>query len=188
MSRYMDHVYINISGMYNEHNLILDINYLINEVAKANSNGDDKILYDCNKDKVFEGRTKRFIVKKVGNFIVNLHEEKSDKNMANYASIRQLEKLMKAPSLKNKRISCYGLVYLYVIYTLLDEESIAASQSLIYVISLYQLVFDYFENNLDNKLAAFLTGCYSSIRKAMESKDYYLDRQKLPFRPRKNPK
>lgn len=183
----IDRVYINISNMYNEHNINMDIDHLINEVAKANPNGDVLPLFDQETQKIFKGRTKRFIVKKVKAFVIDLFEVDSDENMANFASIRQLEKLIKISSSDNKRISCYGLVYLYIIYTLLEGKSVAAEQCSTYVRFLHKIVLDYLKDNPDDNLAFFFQGCYRPIINAINAHNCCLDNHLLPPRPRKHP-
>ena len=185
-----DYVYINVSGSYeNEYVRNIDLEHLLIEVAKANPNGDSKQLYDSLTGTVYMGRTKRFVVRKVKCFICDLQEKETPEvNMATFASIKQLEKLTRVSIAKNKSISCYGLLFLYIIYTLLPVESMAAEKCLDYIEWLDDLVYAYFENNPDNLLAEFFHGCRKPIVKAINTHNRLLNKTDLPLRHRKKPR
>ena len=84
-------VYVNISSEFDIHVdklTSLDMMELIHEVAKANPEGNGKPLYDAATGRVFEKRTKKYIVREVNNFIANMtHAYSAVENMASYASL-----------------------------------------------------------------------------------------------------
>lgn len=187
-----DRVYIRISNTYNNNLPVLtslDLMSLIQDVAKANITGDGECLYDAETSKFYEKRTKKFIVKRTEAFIADLQEVPSqDENMATYASLTQLNRLVGAFSSKKKQISCYGLAYVYVIYTLLEGKSESAYLCAEYLSALHNLVSDYFEDHPADELAAFFHGCFDPIVDAVREKNINLSKQDLPPRPRKRPK
>lgn len=187
-----DRAYINLSETYNEleNNFkSLDLMDLIKTVAKANPFGDGDIqLYDADTHKYFERRTKKFIVQKTKAFLLGLSQRFSpEENMATFVSLRQLKKLIYAFQENNKHISCYGLVYLYIIYTLLYGKSPKANECLNYIDVLYTIVSNYFEANPDDQLAEFFYGCYTPIYRAIRSQNTMLQNNQLPAVPRNRP-
>lgn len=190
--KYLSRVYIRIDGMYDLQQFAfgsLDLMTLINEVAKANPSGDGECLYDTTFGKVCVRRTKVFIVRRVEAYISDLYEIHSeDENMANYASLKQLNKLISAFSSERKQISCYGLVYVYVMYTLLEGKSDYAASCAAYLVALYNLVAAYFENHPEDELAGFFYGCFDPIINAVQENNTNLDKAEIPHRPRKRPK
>ncbi len=190
--RVFDRVYLRLDGnAYDDHaHALMSFNLmeLIKEMAKANPNGDLEPLYDPATKKVFEGRAKAFLVRKVQKFIQGIPESQSQQeNMADYASGRQLRYLIRAFKEEKKQISCYGLVYIYVIFTLLEEDSPYRAKCRSCMTALYNLIHDYFESNTDDELACFFVGCFVLIRQAMTTGDDVLSGQ-FPYRPRRNPK
>ncbi len=187
-----DRVYINIDELYDENHEILDhldMLPLIHAVARANPAGDIEPLYDKSNDEVFERRTKFFIVRRVEEYIVGIQEILSiDENMATFASKKQLNNLIRSFGAGKKRISCYALVYLYVIYTLLEGKSPLASKCAEYIIAIHELIMCYFEDHPTDQLAEFAHGCFDPIIRAVQERNTTLENGKLPFRPRKRPK
>lgn len=185
-------VYIRISEMYNAQvTALTSLNLidLVREVAKANPNGDSELLYDATCGIVYEGRTKRFIVRKVDKFIAGMPEILSeDENMATYASLTQLNRLIRAFDTEKKQVSCYGLVYVYIMYTLLVGKSSAAEDCAGYLIVLHNLVTDYHEDHPDDEVASFFLGCFDPIICAVMEKNIHLKNTQIPPRPRKHPK
>ena len=192
ISMLFDRVYINIDESYDENCEILNhlnMTALIYATAKANPTGDIELLYNRCKDEVFEGRTKRFIVRRVEEYIVGMQEILSiDENMATFASKKQLNNLTRSFGAGKKRISCYALIYLYVIYTLLEGKSTLASECAEYVIAIHELIMCYFEDHPDDQLAEFAHGCFDPIIQAMYEGNTALENVNLPFRPRRHPK
>lgn len=188
----IDRAYINLSKAYDESNQLfstLNLMNLLLEVAKANPYGDgDLQLYNTHTHEFYEKRTKMFIVRKAKEYILGMHECFClEENMATFVSLRQLKNLIKAFERDKKRISCFGLIYLYVIYTLLKDKSSKSADCLKYVNALYTIVHNYFENNPDNQLAAFFNGCYSPIYEAIASGNIALENNQLPLIPRNHP-
>ena len=187
-----DRVYINIGELYDENHEILDhldLMPLIYAVAKANPAGDIEPLYDRCRDEVFERRTKFFIVRRVEEYIFGMQEILSiDENMATFASKTQLNHLIRSFGMGKKRISCYALIYLYIIYTLLEGKSPLASECAEYVIAIHKLIMCYFEDHPKDQLAEFAHGCFDPIIQAVKEGNTTLENGELPFRPRKHPK
>lgn len=185
-------VYIRISEMYNVQAAALaslNLMELIREVAKANPDGDIEPLYDATTDKFYERRTKRFTVRKVNKFIAGMPEVLStEENMASYASLKQLNLLIRAFDDGKKQISCFGLVYMYIIYTLLEGKSPAVKDCVAYVNVLYDLVVDYHEDHPEDEVVAFFLGCFAPILLAIKEKNTSLTNEELPPRPCKHPK
>ena len=190
LSILFDRVYLNIDETYDEYRLEdFNIMLLIRAVAKANPDGDGEKLYDEDTDQVYEGRTKRFIVRKVKEYIVGMPERLSiDENMADFVSLKQLKYLINAFKNGKKRISCYALIYLYVIYCLLEGKSPVAAQCAAYIDTLHNLVNGYFENHPNDQLAVFFHGCFDPVWQALAEKNIHLSNESLPQRPRRHPK
>ncbi|MBD5552677.1 MAG: hypothetical protein HDQ96_16175 [Lachnospiraceae bacterium] len=188
----LERAYINLSETYNETKEFLNslnLMELINAVAKANPFGDGDVqLYDMDTHMFYEGRTKKFIVQKTKAFILGMPERFSlEENMATFVSLRQLKRLIKAFEDEKKHISCYSLIYLYVMYTLLYGKSPKANECLKYIETLHIIVGNYFENNPDDQLAEFFYGCHHPICKAIEAGNIALSNNQLPPVPRNKP-
>lgn len=185
-------VYIRISSGYDVAvSALKELNLLdlLTEVAKANPLGDIEPLYDVKTNKFFEKRTKRYVVRKVNKFIVGILDAPSDnEDMANFASINQLNLLIRAFNEDRKRISCFALVYVYVMYSLLEGKSLTADNCAQYVIALYDLVHGYHENHPDDEVVAFVIGCFEPINRAIKTKNMNLKASDLPGRPCRHPK
>lgn len=185
---FFERAYINLPTSYIglEH---LDFMPLIHAVAKANPEGDGDIpLYNTATHEIFEKRTKIFLVKKTRRYILGMPERFCEnENMATFVSLRQLQNLIKAFNKDKKRISCYGLIYIYVIYTLLPTQSTEASACMEYLSALYNLIHRYLESNPDDELAVFFDGCYNPIGDAIKAKNIMLNNNQLPFIPRNHP-
>lgn len=185
-------VYIRISEMYNLQPISpssLNLMELLREVAKVNPDGDIEPLYDVATGKIFEKRTKKYIVRMVNKFIAGIPEVLStDENMASYASLKQLNLLIRAFDDGKKQISCFGLVYVYIMYTLLEGKSRAADGCASYVIILHDLVQGYYEDHPDDEVVAFFLGCFTPIIQAIRDKNLKLSGINLPSRPCKHPK
>lgn len=184
-------VYIRISEMYNVQMAALaslNLMELIREVAKANPDGDIEPLYDAVTNKFYERRTKRFIVRRVNKFIAGMPEVLSiEENMASYASLKQLNLLVRAFDDGKKQISCFGLVYMYIIYTLLEGKSYAAKDCITYVKVLHDLVVDYHKDHPEDEVVAFFLGCFTPIILAI-NENTLLTNEDLPPRPCKHPR
>ena len=190
---FLDRAYINLPKTFDEQKQFLqnlNLEKLIMAVAIANPSGDgDRQLYNSNNHELYIGRTKAYIVQKTKKYILGMPEYFSpEENMATFVSLRQLKKLIKAFDNDKKRISCYGLIYVYVIYTLLKGKSSKAGDCQKYLEALYILVNSYFENNPDDQLAAFFHGCYDPICQAMKDGKTDLHNNLLPPVPRNQPK
>lgn len=185
-------VYIRISGGYDvaaEALKPLDMKSLLKEVAKFNPDGDTQTIYDAKNDKFFEKRTKWFVVRKAEKFIAGILDAPSEnEDMAKYVSIKQLNLLIRAFNEGKKRISGFGLVYIYVMYSLLEGKSPMAADCAKYVNALSALVEGYLEDHDDDEVAAFLVGCKDPILEAIQNKNTNLAGSQLPGRPCRNPK
>ena len=185
-------VYIRISGGYDVAVAALkplDMMNLLKEVAKSNPDGDTEALYDAKNDKFFEKRTKWFVVRKVDKFVAGILDAPSEnENMAKYASVKQLNLLIRAFNEDKKRISGFGLVYIYIMYSLLEAESPVRSDCAKYVNALSNLVEGYLEDHDDDEVAAFFVGCKDPILAAIQSQNTKLAATQLPGRPCRNPK
>lgn len=185
-------VYIRISSGYDVAVAALkelDLLWLLKEVAKANPLGDIEPLYDAETDKFYEKRTKRFVVRKVNKFIAGILDTPSDEvDMANFASLNQLNLLIRAFNEDKKRISCFALVYIYVMYSLLEGKSTADSRCAAYVVALYNLVHGYHMDHQDDEVVAFVDGCFSPIIAAISEENPDLQIDALPRRPCRHPK
>lgn len=185
-------VYIRISSGYDvaaEALKALNLLNLLKEVAKANPLGDIEPLYDIKTDKFFEKRTKRYVVRKTNKFIAGILDAPSDnEDMANFASLKQLNLLIRAFNEDRKRISCFALVYVYVMYSLLDSNSTAATDCAQYVLALYNLVHGYYEDHPDDEVVAFVIGCFDPIIRAIEEGSPDLKGSDLPGRPCRRPR
>lgn len=192
ISHYFDRAYINLPETYNEPKdffQTLNLMDILLAVAKANPSGDGDVqLYDPETHMFFERRTKIYIVQKTKAFILGIHERFSpEENMATFVSLRQLKNLIKAFDCDKKRVSCYGLIYLYVMYTLLKDRSSRANECLRYIETLYIIIGNYFENNPDDQLAEFFYGCHDPIEKAIKEGNIALKNDQLPPVPRNQP-
>lgn len=185
-------VYIRISAGYDVVGAelkSLNLSDLLKGVAKANPSGDIEPLYDAKADKIYEKRTKRFIVRKVNEFIARIRDIHSDnEDMADFASLNQLNFLIRAFDEDKKRISCYGLVYVYVMYTQLEGRSPAATDCAKYVVALHNLVTGYHEDHPEDELVAFFVGCFGPIIRAIQAKNPNLTAIELPPRPCRHPR
>lgn len=189
---YFDRVYINLPETYNEPNVFSEspnLMKLIEEVARVNPSGDsDMQLYDIDTQMFYARRTKIYVVKKTKEFILGMPERFSlEENMATFVSLRQLKNLIKSFEHDKKRISCYGLIYLYVIYTLLHGKSSIAAECSEYIKALYNIIYKYFEDNPDDQLAEFFYECYAPIIRAIQDEDIALPNNQLPPVPRNHP-
>lgn len=161
---------------------------LLKEVAKANPNGDTAPLYDVTNGKFYEKRTKRFVVRKVNKFIAGIPDAPSEnENMADFASLNQLNNLIRAFNEDKKRISCFGLVYVYVMYSLMEGQSPAADCAN-YVVALHNLVAGYHEDHPEDEVVAFFIGCFGPIIRAIQARNADLTGVHLPGRPCQHPK
>lgn len=185
-------VYIRIGSGYDAKTEVLkslNLLDLIKEVAKANPNAETSPLYDTLNGKFYEKRTKRFIVRKVNKFIAEIIDAPSDnENMANFASLNQMNFLIRAFNEEKKRLSGFGLAYLYIIYSLLEGKSPAAARCAQYVVALYNLVIGYHEDHPEDEVVAFFVGCFGPIICAIQAKDLNLTGNQLPGRPCRHPK
>lgn len=162
---------------------------LLKEVARANPHGDIELLYDVKADKFFEKRTKRYIVRKVNKFVAGILDAPSEnEDMANFASLNQLNLLIRAFSEDRKRISCFALVYVYVMYSLLEGKSPVADKCEKYVTSLYDLVRGYYQDHPEDEVVAFVVGCFEPIISAIKARNPHMKVDKLPRRPCRHPK
>lgn len=185
-------VYIRISSGYDvatEALKALNLLDLLKAVAQANPFGDTEPLYDIKTDKFFEKRTKRYVVRKVNIFIAGICDIPSNnKDMANFSSLNQLNLLIRAFSEDRKRISCFALVYVYIMYSLLEGKSSTAADCAKYVIALYNLVHGYHEDHPDDEVVAFVVGCFQPIIHAIEAKNPHLKASVLSGRPCRHPR
>lgn len=184
-------VYIRISGGYDvaaEALKPLDMMKLLEEVAKSNPDGHTRPIYDAENDKFFEKRTKWFVVHKAEKFIAEIQDGHSDnEDMAKYASIKQLNLLIRAFNEEKKCVSGFGLVYIYVMYCLLEGKSPMAADCAAYVNALSDLVAGYQEDHENDEVAAFLVGCRMPILNAIQNQNTQLAGHQLPRRPCQKP-
>ena len=184
-------VYIRISSEYDVADVLngLDLLELLKEVAKAKLNDGGIVLYDPSAEKFFEKRTKQYVVHKVNDFIAEIHDVYSNtENMADFASLKQLNSLIRAFSKtqERKQISCFALVYIYVMYTLLKEASAARCAAC--VNALHEIVRSYHVDHPADEVAAFVVGCVEPVTQAIEARNLALNADALPGRPCRHPK
>lgn len=165
-----------------------DLKLLINAVAKQHVVGDGLLLIDTMNGQVYEKNTKKFIVGRARIFIQNLNERLcTEENMAEFVSVKQMNKLIAALSGKEKKeISCYSFVYIYIIYSLLPEGSTEAKECAEVMEIISKQIINFYNANPTNQLAAFLTGCYKPIVQAIKTNDNRLSAQNLPAVPRRH--
>lgn len=139
---WFDRVYLNISEEYVDYRTFdLDFAELIEGVAKAHKMDGIAILFDERNNTVCEGHTKNFIIKETRNFVSGLEQRVSKtENMATFVSKRQLQKLIRAFSGGKVRISAYGLIYIYVIFTLLPSDSDEAQRCVAFIKYIHSMV------------------------------------------------
>ena len=185
-------IYIRIGGGYDVEVAVLkqlDMMNLLREIAKANPSGDGESLYDGRSEKIFEKRTKRFVVRRVDMFIAGIPDAPSEEeNMAKFASIKQLNLLIRDFGEEKKRISGFSLVYIYIMYTLLEGKSPVAADCARYVRALCALVKGYLADHSDDEIAIFLVEGANVILTAIENQNTELAADQLPGRPCQNPK
>lgn len=188
-------VYIRISSEYDVADAFyeLDLLKLLEEVAKVTQTDDRKItLYDAGAKKFYEKRTKRYVVREVNRFIKKIRDVYSDnEDMADFASLRQLNLLIRTFDKKHgkkqerKQISCFALVYIYVMYMLLKNTS--EIQCVDYVNALYEIVRRYHVEHPADEVAAFVVGCVEPVVQAIEARNLALNADALPGRPCRHP-
>lgn len=185
-------VYIRISGGYDvEAEALKPLNMmkLLEEVAKSNPDGHTRTIYDAEHSKFFEKRTKWFVVHEAEKFIAGILDAPSEnEDMAKYASIKQLNLLIRAFSEEKKCISGFGLVYIYVMYCLLEGKSPMAADCADYVNALSALVRSYLNDHEEDEVATFLVEGTETILDAIQRKNTQLAGSQLPGRPCRNPK
>ena len=158
-------------------------------IAKEVVSNGKLVLYDSDTQTVFPKRTKIFIVNCVNDLIRRLTDTFSDSvNMRKTASLRQLKKLLNSFQRRKKEVSCYGLVYLYVIATHLPKTSEMNQECKDAIDMLYNLIYCFLQNNPENELACFFVGTYMPIQYALVTPCAKLTPDQLPPRPRKQPK
>ena len=190
--RDLGRIYINVPDDYDfpqEPHMRLNMMDLVYEVAKANQLGDIEPLYDPQSGKVYEGRTKSFIVRKTRQYVIGMNVfECDDENMSTIISKRQLNKLLHTFLSKKKRVSAYGLIYIYVIFTLLSGKVSSAGNCADYLLSLHGMVHSYYLNNPGDRLAAFFDQCFPLLIEAIRTQNTALDNALLPSIPRSHVK
>ena len=185
-------VYIRIGSEYDVQTATLktlNLQDLLKEVAKVNQDGDAEPLYDTTNQRFYEKRTKRFVVRKTNKFITGILDGPSDnEDMADFASLNQLNLLIRTFNEDKKRISCFGLVYVYVMYVLLEGKSTTAADCARYVDALYSLVASYHEDHPTDEVVEFFIGCFEPIICAIRENNPDLTGEQLPRRPCRHPK
>lgn len=180
-------VYIRISGEYDIAVAALrplNMMDLLKAVAMAYPDGDVEPLYDLHSEKFYEGRTKMFILRKASLFITRVHNTPSDREtMGKFVSSKQLKRLIRAFSMPNKCISGWALVYIYIIYSLLEGKSSIAADCLYYINALTALVASYLRHHEDDEIAVFFIESADLIRAAIQNNDVGLDAALLPGIP-----
>ena len=188
-----DRVYVRIDGTYDLNADALrkvDILRLLRKVAQENPEGDGtEKIYDPSTEQLLEKKAKKYIVRMANRFIADMPEILSmTDNMAPFCSLNQFNRLACTFRGGKKSISCYALVYIYVMYTLLEEDCAEEKECEDAVIALYELVAAYHEDNPQDELAAFLLGCFGPIIRAIREKNTTLKNTDIPARVRKHPK
>lgn len=165
-----------------------DLKPLINAVAKKHVVGDGLLLIDTMNGQVYEKNTKKFIVGRARIFIQDLNEWLcTEENMAEFVSVKQMNKLIAALSGKEKKeISCYSFVYIYIIYSLLPEGSTEAKECAEVMEIIKKQITNFYNANPTNQLAAFLTGCFKPIVQAIKTNNKRLSAHQLPAVPRRH--
>lgn len=191
LKRCFRRVYIRISSQYDvstEALRELNLLDLLKNVAKANPAGDVEPLYDVTSGEFYEKRTKRFVVRRVNNFIKGLHDAFCEKeDMADFASIKQLNLLVRAFSEGRKCISGFALVYVYIMYSSLTDKTSAAGICARYIRALHDLVCGYYEDHPEDEIAGFVDAAFEPIICAVETCGT-VQVDALPGRPCRHPK
>lgn len=161
---------------------------LITAVAKAHPiTTNSVVLYDEVNNIVYLKRTKQFIVEMTQNFISELSERFClNENMANFFSLRQLNYLLRSFHKTKRKISCFSYIFLYVIFTLLDEPSIYGPCCLSYVNYINDIVKIFLAQNGDDEVALFLNDCFSIVNRAIENQRLDLTSEVFPAIPRRS--
>ena len=184
-----DRVYIRVASSYEISDAVGNFENLIAEVARHNTdaNGCPLCNYDHGTEHIYLRKTKAFIVQKAKAYINEMAEEGNcAENMASFVSIKQLSRLMAAFEADQRCISCYSMVYIYIIYTLLEGKSKYAQECLSFAYWLANITEAYYKNNQGDVLSAFLCNCSSVIIHAIQDSDTALPVECLPKRPRKH--
>ncbi len=199
MLHFWNRVYINIGKDFSMNLTGLDFEMLIDEVAihKRVYNG-VPLLEETEKDgriviHVFRGRTKRFIVQKTNAFICGIKEVQSaEENMASFTSKRQLNRLIDAFHGKNKRISAYALVIIYVMFAIILENPCKSAFDCTPVMKdiihcIIGWVKAYSAEYSDDELATFLLDCLKTVSDALDRGDSGVSAEEFPYIPKQNP-
>lgn len=167
----LDRVYINIRKDFYEQISVMDLLDIIDEVAKSVKIYDGIVLYDCNTSKVYRKRTKRMIVREANRFISQFEELPADENMASYASMRQINRLIRAYKQQSTHISCYVLVYLHIMFKLVNDpercDFMQFAETMFNVVDSY-ILNDSCDGKVDD-LANFVKDCFGVVSLEFDS-------------------
>lgn len=198
MKDFWNRIYINMGRDFFMNSNGLDFEKLIDEVAirKRVYNG-LPLMEEVEKNGihtvyVFRGRTKRFIVQKTNAFISGLKEVQSaDENMASFTSKRQLNKLIDAFRGKNKRISAYALVIIYVMFVIILENPCEPAFDLTLMKNIVDCVTKwvqfYSAEYTDDELAVFLLDCFKTVSEALQNRNPNVSADDFPYIPKQDP-
>lgn len=180
----LDRVYVNLGKDFREGIPKMDLVILIDEVAKNVKEYEGIVLYVEKQNIVFRGRTKKFIVKEVNRFIADFQPTLADENMASYASKRQLNYLIKAFQNKKVRISCYGLIFLHIMFIHAQNSQNNYFNTCAYMI--YEIINRYLRENENDPLAIFLLGCFPPVYDELNNPNHKKRVNDFPNVPKKN--
>lgn len=189
----LDRVYINLGEGFGEQVFEMDLTVLINEVAKSVKEYEGIILYDEKEQKIFLGRTKKYIVKEVNRFIAGFEEKPALENMASYTSKRQLNRLIRILKNKKGRMSCYGLIFLHIMFVNIQDHQNCHFKT--YADTMRKMVECYCQERGRTKscnkdeLIEFFLKCYKTVKEefnnsgaGVKAKKYASDFPKIPKR------
>ena len=165
----------------------LNLPALIRAVAEANPDHEAGPLYDAESGFVFEGRTKRFIVKETNRFLSTLEEVYCDTgSMTRFASRNQLNALLRSTVAERKVITCNGLIIIYVMFRLIGGKFDHTAECRAALSAFHRIVHNYFEDNRNDPLAEFFVTGYTTLDTAIRD-NITLAGRALPYRPHHRP-
>lgn len=130
---------------------------------------------DKNASEVCEKRVKKYIIHEVNKFIAKMPLEDSSINMMRHVSVKQLKRLLVlTEKKKGKKVSCYALIVLHVIFENINKENSDILDRL--AKQIYDLSGEYLKehpdmcvrDNNNYELIEFLRHCYDPVHKEIE--------------------
>lgn len=166
---------------------------LLEAIAYAYPDGDEKklVLNDdlSDKETVCFNRTRKFLLKRIDQFVYGISQRQADETMASFASLSQLKNIGYVFSGKKRSVPAYSMIILYVIFCLLDIGTPESELCKKYLTLLYNPVHQYcIHNAYEDQLARFCDDCFAVVKNAMEESNVTLTIDSFPAIPRVHPK